>query len=220
MAATVERAKANDPKALKQGIARLNRELAKVPQSVPAPELKVVEVEVVSTNDVKRLEDTARQIIEQTNTLLQELSKVTQARSNWHAAPWHKGDALNKVNSKLPTDCPTPVAKPKLAPRAVAPIVKRDSDAGVGKAQQRVLDAITLFERLGMSPVKRINAAFFAGYTENGHFNNLMGSLNDGRIFGLSHRRSRVSYERGPCDRRPRFPSDTLKGGLNKYLAE
>jgi hypothetical protein len=42
---------------------------------------------------------------------------------------------------------------------------------------QRILDAAAALEQLGISPAKRINVAFFAGYTENGHFNNMVGSL-------------------------------------------
>jgi hypothetical protein len=47
----------------------------------------------------------------------------------------------------------------------------------ISTAQQRVLNAVAALERIGMAPARRINVAFFAGYTENGHFNNLVGSL-------------------------------------------
>jgi hypothetical protein len=167
MAATVERAKENDPRALKSEIARLKKELAKVPEPVQeVPEPKIVEVEVVSPQNVKRLEEAARQILEQTNDLLQQLSKVSQAKLNGHT----------------PARPLQPVAKPQVQAKpvvrvAAAPTAKRVSDVAISKAHQKVLDAIALFERLGLSPVKRINAAFFAGYTENGHFNNLVGTL-------------------------------------------
>jgi hypothetical protein len=44
-------------------------------------------------------------------------------------------------------------------------------------SRQRILDALAAFEQLGIRPAKRVNVAFFAGYTENGHFNNMVGDL-------------------------------------------
>jgi uncharacterized protein len=52
----------------------------------------------------------------------------------------------------------------------------------VSPSEQRVLDALAAFESLGQSPVRRVNLAFFAGYTVNGHFNNMVGKL---RTMGL-----------------------------------
>jgi predicted transcriptional regulator len=69
--------------------------------------------------------------------------------------------------------------------RKVAPpprAVRAAPADGVSKSMQRVLDALAALEALGIAPAPRINAAFFAGYTENGHFNNMLGTL---RTMGL-----------------------------------
>jgi hypothetical protein len=50
-------------------------------------------------------------------------------------------------------------------------------DGSVSRSMQKILDALAAFEQLGISPAKRVNVAFFAGYTENGHFNNMVGEL-------------------------------------------
>src|SRR5206468_3291958 len=61
--------------------------------------------------------------------------------------------------------------------RAPARPIATSSIEGVTPAMQRVINAAAALERLGIAPAKRINVAFFAGYTENGHFNNMLGEL-------------------------------------------
>jgi hypothetical protein len=59
---------------------------------------------------------------------------------------------------------------------------------GVSSVQQKVLDALALCEALGTPEPPRINVAFLAGYTVNGHFNNIVGSLNTAGL---------INYPRG-----------------------
>jgi hypothetical protein len=75
--------------------------------------------------------------------------------------------------------------KPVSTPITSAPDVGRtfsvpnkNSSSDLSGAQQKVLDALALCEVLGTPQPPRINVAFLAGYTVNGHFNNLVGSLN------------------------------------------
>ncbi len=81
-----------------------------------------------------------------------------------------------------------PVASPRAAAEAPsarpAPTVtKAATDAGVSGPEGRVLNALAQLERLGIAPAERLQVALFAGYTENGHFNNLLGRLSSsGRL--------------------------------------
>jgi hypothetical protein len=56
IAATIEKAKAEDPRALRAEIARLKGELAKSPTRVPAGKTKTIEIEVVKPATVKAIE--------------------------------------------------------------------------------------------------------------------------------------------------------------------
>lgn len=70
------------------------------------------------------------------------------------------------------------------APARSTPPARPAAEApeGVSPSMQRILNALAALEALGIAPAKRVNVAFFAGYTENGHFNNMLGSL---RTMGL-----------------------------------
>lgn len=71
---------------------------------------------------------------------------------------------------------PTAVKREVRAP--ARPIATASTTAeGVTPSMQRMLNALASFEQLGIRPAKRVNVAFFAGYTENGHFNNMCGTL-------------------------------------------
>lgn len=64
---------------------------------------------------------------------------------------------------------------------------RRRKSEKLSNPQRKVLDALALCERLGVDEPKRINVAFFAGYTENGHFNNTVGNLNAAGLLHYPH---------------------------------
>jgi hypothetical protein len=82
---------------------------------------------------------------------------------------------------------------PEIVPRArtvARPPVQREASgapaprqrevipaAGLSASQQRVLDALAWWEAAGVAAPSRHQVAFAAGYTVNGHFNNLCGDL-------------------------------------------
>jgi hypothetical protein len=82
---------------------------------------------------------------------------------------------------------------PEIVPRArtvARPPVQREASgapaprqrevipaAGLSASQQRVLDALAWWEAAGVAAPSRHQVAFVAGYTVNGHFNNLCGDL-------------------------------------------
>lgn len=53
----------------------------------------------------------------------------------------------------------------------------RPNEAGRSSIEQKILNSIAALNLLGIDPVPKGNAAFFAGYTVNGHFNNTLGKM-------------------------------------------
>jgi hypothetical protein len=76
---------------------------------------------------------------------------------------------------------PTPGELPS-RPAAIS-VRAEDSNGSLSTPERKILNALALGERLGMAPLERRVLAFFAGYTEGGHFNNVVGKLNTtGRV--------------------------------------
>lgn len=89
------------------------------------------------------------------------------------------GDETAVISVDVAKNAPFTVTTPAAPrePRSRTPRVAAASVEGVSPSMQKILDAAAALERLGIQPAKRINVAFFAGYTENGHFNNMVGEL-------------------------------------------
>lgn len=89
------------------------------------------------------------------------------------------------VDVKATKNAPFTVSSPRAIVPPRPPSVPRNerivSESGASDdlkpAERKIINGLAVFERLGLSPVARVSAAFFAGYTENGHFNNMVGRL-------------------------------------------
>jgi uncharacterized protein len=97
--------------------------------------------------------------------------------------------------TRAPVELPPPTLKSRAslapAPRQSEPAPVRGPVASdLSSAEQRVLDAVAWWSAAGVETPTRHQAAFVAGYTVNGHFNNVCGSL---RGRGL------VDYPAGSC---------------------
>ncbi|MGD9724677.1 MAG: DUF87 domain-containing protein [Pirellulales bacterium] len=185
MAATVEAAKANDPAELKKQIAELRRQVAgKSPAGKP-----VVDPEAIAKAEARgeargraAAEQEARQEARQLRAVVidrdKRLGKIEQlAHLN--------GDAGGKISAPAVENLPR-VAKPAIpvareGGRKPAPEIRNlpttIPDGDVSTAQQRILDSIAWWCAIGCNQPARGQVAFAAGYTVNGHFNNLVGSL-------------------------------------------
>lgn len=159
MADTIERAKAEDPKALRQTIVALRRELERRPTEQVEVE-RIVEVPVLDDERVARLEEaveglaaSAAQIIAAANGLSGDMAKL-KARPPAAAAP----------------SAPPRARAPQ--PRAPAPAA--DGDVQITPARQRILDALAMLEVIGVRTPSKTQVALFAqaspkssGYTNN-----------------------------------------------------
>lgn len=168
MAATIERARADDPKELRQRIAALEKQVREQPgrESVE----RVVEVPV----EVSMLTDEDRLLLAQYQTA-GDLT-LTQWRSEID-----KIDALLKrIQSTLhaPRPTPPPTPRPALSPTPRPRAEPRPQDNGeISGPQQRILDAIAWLDSINLESGK-VRLAFLAGYSPNsGGYANLLGKL-------------------------------------------
>ncbi len=171
LAASIERAKAEDPRVLRAEIARLQAELRK-PAARPAmaatpAKVERVEVPAVKEAELKRLEAAVEKVTEGYGgvfAVFRELHSRLQALGN---APAPAPRAAHVAPERPRT--------PRLAPRAGG-----ETDGAVsGGAAQRILDALAELEALRVPAPPRIQVAFMAGYTNlnSKGFVNAIGAL-------------------------------------------
>ncbi len=184
----VEKAKADDPKALRTEIARLNAQVKRLnaeparvaaapPVAAPAKvEIKVVEVPMITEKDVKRYEDACARLSKVLDKHIAELAPYQERLTAAQKQILGKMDAAMK-QAKLPITPPprgpAPPPPPRRQPRAAA-----DSTPGNGAfsaPQHRILDAIAWFETLGTMEPSRSAVALVAGVrpTSGSYANNL-----------------------------------------------
>lgn len=145
MAATLERAKADDPRELRRQIAELKKELAKKPAVAPrpGPAPKVRQVPVLKDSQVKRLEVTLERISKEAE---RHTAAMTVCWSNLNAV----AEALLKAMHSLVTPAsppapsrPTLVPRPAPAPRARAPRPHLEGNGQeLGKGEITILCAV------------------------------------------------------------------------------
>lgn len=200
MAATIAKAEAEDPSKLQKKLAVAERELAQLRTQKPVadPDAIVKAVERARAQWTREL----RAAVEKDLALV---SRIADAQ-NRHASDGSML-AKDLVTAVLALDGTLrPGDSIEITPPASAPVplvsaeqerhirraaftyleretvsAKRDvtpraSVDGVTKSHQKILDALALMESIG-SPGKRVNVGFFAGYTEGGRYNNLLGEL-------------------------------------------
>lgn len=168
MAATIEATKANDPKELKKRIAELERQIK---QGAIDPKA----IEVAEARGEQRGRLAAQQELKSLRAAVTEregrLSKVDGLASKIGQLAHLNGEALSDKLAERPA-APRQVERPKpISRQAAAPV------DGISNASQRVLDAIAWWASVDCPQPSRRQVAFAAGYTVNGHFNNLTGQL-------------------------------------------
>lgn len=158
MKASIERAAANDPAALKKKIAALEADLRKAQAVKPAPAQKAVEVEieVVKEAQVKRLE-----------ALIARAEKVGVALGR-HAGDLR--DQLARVQGKtVPPSkpAPAPVAPREQRARTEKPVAKSsgDGDASLRSGERRMLEVLA---RNHLMKMTRAQLGTLSGFTPSG----------------------------------------------------
>ncbi len=162
MSATIEKAKADDPRELRKRIAELER-TAKSKPEVLTPKVERVEIAALKDAQIKRLESAADRLAKSGEAV------VTAGREI--------ADALKRLRNGHEPQAPVRAAaapRPPTLPRAAAVVPSGDLTG----PEQRILDAIAWLESLGIEQPELVAVAFLAGYTYGGGgFNNPRGAL-------------------------------------------
>ena len=176
MAETIERAKADDPKALKKEIQKLKTELAHRPTEIDqgAVDRAIAERDRHWQAEIQRVANQSRGLVDR----LQRIEQI--AHLNGEAAA-----------IKQPPSPPKPSAPPRQTRPIAQPRPARVVDSEeLSAPQQKILQSLAWWKAGGIETPNRHQTAFVAGYTVNGHFNNMVGTL---RTAGL------VDYPKGNC---------------------
>lgn len=181
ISASVERAKAEDPKELRKRISELERQLRERPETEPEPVEVPVEVKVPFLPDEARGD--LRSLVQRLEASVKDAGRVAATI----------GDHVDRAEqlADLPPQPPPSRATP--APAAPVPTSPsrrraRPEPAGAGSAdgdlsgpQQRVLDAIAWWEEIGFPTPTKIQVGFIAGYRVGrkvgGTYGNILGQL-------------------------------------------
>jgi uncharacterized protein len=130
---TIERARANDPAALRRRVAELERELARKPAAAPAPAPKTVEVPVLKDAQVTRVEKVANQALHAVDVLQRVADGLRLDLARAAARPAAAPAPARRPMAAAP---PPRAAAPRPAPGAAA------ADAGeLGKGERAILTA-------------------------------------------------------------------------------
>jgi Helicase HerA, central domain len=190
MAATIEKAKADDPRELRKQIAELKKELAKkgsTPvQTVASP--KTVEKFVLKDSQVARLE-----------TLMARIGAEADRHGKAMAGFWGNlnevADVLLAAVRAVANDRPRGQAPPPLravppasVSRTVSPRRASENSSspadGLTPAKQKILNGLAFLHGIGASPADKTQLALIVGVspTSGGYFNNLGALRSSGLI--------------------------------------
>ncbi|HTF19346.1 MAG TPA: hypothetical protein VK658_14800 [Chryseolinea sp.] len=185
MKATIERAKAEDPRELKKRIAELEKLVA---NGKPAAPQKVKEVNVLSEAFFKRAEKN-----------LVAMVNEAERHGNAMALFWENQDsvakallaALQSVKNGRAVEAPNSPAQRlrSVIPNAVAPVVKRDKangPIGIGRMERAILQVLA--QRNGRAQTTKSQLGILSGYSStSGSFSNALSRLRTaGMISGSS----------------------------------
>ena len=176
IAATVEKAKANDPRALKSRVVELEKQLAAKAPKAPKVETRTVEKPVIKNEQITRIENLHIKV----DKLAERFAAITTAIAT---SQTELAAALRSL--KAGNDA----AAAKLVRRALpapAPSVKplREPTEGISGPQQRILDALAMLEQIGIGDADKTQLALFAkaSPSSSSYSNNLSALRTAGHI--------------------------------------
>lgn len=186
MAATIEKAKADDPKELRARIAELQRQVKfKMPKEAGV-KIERVEVPVLKDNQVKRLEtalEKARKVNELSVAALLEVTKLVQKAANpMVAVSASRPIAANqKARANGPTSMGYRIHLPnteRILSDATYEKIRESSRTSMSSPQQRILAALVFLQNIGVEQPDKTQVALFVGVRpSSGSYANNLGAL-------------------------------------------
>lgn len=183
MAATIEKAKENDPALLKKQVAQLRAELAKLATIKPQTETKIFEKSVVTDAQVTRIEKTAAALEREGLRRVEHADKLAQSGKDLIDFAKAFLDSLARAaNQPMPAAVNHRVVERRQSPAPVRreiPVADATGRDALTGPERKILDAIAWMESIGIAQPEQTAVAFLAGYTYGGGgFNNPRGALN------------------------------------------
>lgn len=203
--ATVDKAKADDPKELKRRLGEAETKLAKLETKLAAAETKpakteTIEVPAISEKDHQRLEKLAAGLQERLDSFATQIQdaiakvngsvfigRVTKVTSDIDALLADVRGRVGKLPAAhnltrpvqndplLKAAKPLRVQKPNVSQEKVKPAA---TEKGLNKTQQRILDALAWYESIGISAPTCVQVGAIAMIdSSGGHFSNNVGPL-------------------------------------------
>jgi hypothetical protein len=182
MAATIERAKADDPRELRKRIAELERQLAAKPAAAPAKE---IEIPVLDDKTIRRLAAAARVVGQRAGAALKLADKAAEAAqvvSSVHAEiQTALGHLANRPAKGQPPHIPAaavpPRSEPSRARRAAAPTVSAGAQGTLDTGEQRIIDTVAMLNARALPVTKEAVARWMAIHPNGGRFNRNLAAL-------------------------------------------
>jgi uncharacterized protein len=189
MAATIERAKQDDPKELRKAIADLKRQLAQAPKVQEVQKVKEVEkrveVPVLKDYQVARLESAIHKGRGLVDGIMKAAADITEAVNRAQFAQ-HQPPAL-RVS---PPPMMSRNTQPPPAPRPVRAELVDSSDFRPGGGSQRILNVLAWLESVGVPQAERTQVAALSDLAPRaGTFSTYLSRLQSA---GLIERRGQV----------------------------
>jgi uncharacterized protein len=185
LAATIEKAKADDPRELRRRIAELERQLRQ------QHELAWLEVPVISQEQIDSLStianDTARaaaQIATAADQLLAASGRILEGLTLGNTVKPRPAAAVAPVQTTAQDNVVERTTKRSARSQVQSePAIQVNETGEVNKSQRRLLNSMATFEHLGIDKPKRVAVAALAGYTMSGTVQGMFAQLNrDGFI--------------------------------------
>jgi hypothetical protein len=165
MVATVERAKAADPRELHKKIRELEKELLVRPTEEKVKET-FVEIPILTDSEIGDLE-----------TVVQEMRNAVTAFTEPIVI---QSDRILKAlaeRRRIDQRAQRVMRSGGAPPEAVGPQPMSENGFKPTNSQKKVLDAVAWLEAMGLE-ADRLRVGFLAGYRQSGNFNNLISALN------------------------------------------
>lgn len=191
MRATVERAKADDPRELRKRIAELEKALANIPE----PEIERVEVPVISPEIVQAIDDYNTELQEALRSIATQLSDVASSGPELIAMVRGSGVKLQRVDDTQrpsPAGRSGPIARrpqprptgPPSARGASVPPAASNGQGDITPARQRILNAMANLASIGVMQPTKLQVALFAGASpkSSAYQNNVSGLRTSGYL--------------------------------------
>ncbi len=176
LAQQIEKAKADDPKILRQRIAELEREMRR---STPPPPVDASTIQQAEQRGFERgLAAGKRESDRIANAWKRAHGHLDQATALMGQVIADVSLRSAEVDQNLRADSPSAAPARRAQPATTSPKMGSTPSVGLTGPEQRILDAIAWMESIGVDSPEQTAVAFLAGYTiGGGAFNNPRGAL-------------------------------------------